>query len=485
MNLLPFTFTTLASRNILVVNQGGEYIILTRQEFDSLINTARQPMQDSLNSRLLSKHLIAEEADNELELQLLATKLRTRKSFLRDFTSLHMIVLTTRCNCFCDYCHASSVDINEKDTDMTWSVAQASVDLIFQSPSHNIKIEFQGGEPLLNWDVLMKCVLYSEELNKSNAGRCHGFVICTNLMLMDEEKLSFCKEHKIDISTSYDGNRYLHDLHRKSRNGTSSHDTFIEKLELTREILGQGAVNALLTITKDHLGVLEETIDSYVKLGFHGVFLRAINPYGFAVNNKSEVSYAIDEFIDSYWKALKYIISLNLSGIDFVEFYTSLLVQRILTPFPTGFVDLQSPSGAGISGVIYDYNGEVYPADEGRMLARMHDKKFLMGHVHKNTYDEIFNGEVINELVKNSCTEALSSCATCAYQLYCGADPIRYYVESKDIRGRRPNSEFCKKNKSIFNHLFQLIEENDEGVMNVLWAWATNKSMKEVCLENN
>lgn len=485
MKLLPFTFRKLPSGNVLVVNQGGEFIILAHAQFDSLMNATREAVPDSLTPLLLSKHFLTHDDDNELELQLLATKLRTRKSFLRDFTSLHMIVLTTRCNCVCDYCHASSVDTYEKGADMTWQVAKASIDLIFQSPSTEIKIEFQGGEPLLNWDVLVKCVLYAEELNKTNNYRCKGFVICTNLMLINEDKLNFCKEHTIDISTSFDGHRTLHDLHRKSRDGSSCYNVFIEKLELTRKILGADSVNALLTITKDHLAVLEETIDSYVKLGFRGVFLRAINPYGYAVNNKNKVSYDIRDFIESYKTALAYIISLNLHGRNFVEFYASLLMQRILTPFPTGFVDLQSPSGAGVSGVIYDYCGEIYPADEARMLARMDDKTFLMGHALKHSYYEIFNGKTINRLVKNSCTETLTSCATCVYQLYCGADPIRYYVESKDIRGKRPLSEFCKKNKSIFDHIFGLIEDNNENVMNVLWAWATNKNVKEVCLEND
>ena len=143
MPLLPFTFKKVASGRILVVNQGGEYLFLNRDEFDSLLNADREPLSDNLFKTFKSRQLIYTK-DKELALNLLAAKLRTRKSFMRDFTSLHMMVLTTRCNCICDYCHASSSDTQTQNSDMTWPAAKAAVDVIFQSPTPDIKIEFQG-----------------------------------------------------------------------------------------------------------------------------------------------------------------------------------------------------------------------------------------------------------------------------------------------------------------------------------------------------
>lgn len=483
MPLLPFTFKKFASGNVLVVNQGGEYTFLSRKEFDALLNIDRVQLAPNLLIKFKSKQLCYTN-DKELSMDLLATKLRTRKSFLKDFTSLHMMVLTARCNCVCNYCHASSSDIVTQNSDMPWHIAKTAIDVIFQSPSSDIKIEFQGGEPLLNWDVLQQSVLYAEKLNKIHNNRCHGFVICTNLMLMDERKLLFCKDHHIDISTSLDGPKSLHDLHRKARNGESSYEQFVSRLFETRAILGDDSCNALLTITKNHLAHLKETIDEYIRLGFNGVFLRAINPYGYAVENMDLVGYPIQDFIEAYKRALDYIININKNGHYFVESYAALLLQRILTPFSTGFVDLQSPSGAGISGVIYDYNGDVYPADEGRMLARMNDKRFLMGNVLTNSFDELFNGKIIHELVHESCLETLPVCATCAYQLYCGADPIRYYVESGNISGQRPESAFCRKNVAIFDYIFMLLEEADDETINVFWSWITHRGLKEIKLED-
>ena len=163
-----------------------------------------------------------------------------------------------------------------------------------------------------------------------------------------------------------------------------------------------------------------------------------------------------------------------------MEYLAALLLTRILTPFSTGFVDLQSPSGAGISGVIYDYNGDVYPADEARMLSRMGDEKFLMGNVFQDDYFEIFKGTVLRDIIENSCVEIIPSCFSCAFQTYCGADPIRNYVDQGDIVGHRPSSNFCKKNMSIIRWLFEKLKENDEIITDVFWSWVTRRPNKRI-----
>ena len=182
---------------------------------------------------------------------------------------------------------------------------------------------------------------------------------------------------------------------------------------------------------------------------------------------------------EAYRDALYYIIELNKNGVFFVESYAALLFQRIMTPYSTGFVDLQSPSGAGISGAIYYYNGDVYPADEARMLATMGDYSFKMGNVYDNSYLEIFTSDVIKKIVANSCVEAMPGCSTCALNPYCGADPIRNYVESHNILGKRYNSDFCKKNKGIIHVILDIIKENDLDTMAVLWSWVFRKPMEE------
>ena len=99
-------------------------------------------------------------------INLMAIKYRTKKQFLYEFTSLHMMVITQRCNQRCTYCHASSIDENsDKIFDMSIETAKKCVDTIFLSPSSYLKIEFQGGEPLLNFNAIKETVLYAKKKN--------------------------------------------------------------------------------------------------------------------------------------------------------------------------------------------------------------------------------------------------------------------------------------------------------------------------------
>lgn len=482
-NLLPFNFKKLDDKHLLI-NQSGEFLILSEKEFAELTENKLNNSSE-IYKTLKAKHFLSDSDEGtKLAIDLLATKLRTRKAFLSEFTALHMVVVTLRCNCKCTYCQVSSVDFNKKEYDMDWNTAKKTMDMIFQSPNPVIKIEFQGGEPLLNWEIIKESVLYAEFLNKF-AKKNLEFIICTNLKEISKEQIEFIKKHNIIISSSLDGLRKHHNLHRKAQDNTSSYDAFINNLKLIRAELGEDCCSALLTITKDNIKDLKEIIDHYVELGFQDIFLRALNPYGNAVKNSDNLNYESAEFVQAYKEALDYIIKLNLQGKMFVESYATLILSRLLTPFSTGFVDLQSPSGAGISGVIYDYNGEVYPADEARMLARMGDKYFCMGNVLTNSYQEIFNGSVIKNIVHNSCVETMPVCVDCVYQQYCGADPVRNYLETKDIVGNRLISGFCYKNKAIIEHLMNLVLEDNKNVMNVFWSWITKRSLKEVQVENS
>ncbi len=480
--ILPFGFKYFDNDTSLLVNQAGEHIFLPKESFKNFCNMQLEK-EDDCYKRLKAKHFLTTPDDKELTLDMLATKLRTRKAFISDFTCLHMIVVTLRCNCLCKYCHASSVDLDTKSYDMDFDTVKKTVNMIFQSPSNNIKIEYQGGEPLLNWEIIKQSVLYAEFLNKF-AKKNLGFVICTNLMRITKEQLNFCKKHNIEISSSLDGAKELHDCNRKSRIFESSYDAFLKNSKTAEKILGKGGVSPLLTITKTNINKLRNVIDEYVKLGFNNVFLRALNPYGNAIKNKESLDYSTEEFVEAYKDVLNYIIELNKSGTNFIECYTTLFLSRILTPFSTGFVDLQSPSGAGISGVIYNYDGKIYPADEARMLSRMGDDYFCMGTVDDD-YKKVFGGDILRNIVDNSCVETMPVCSECVYQQYCGADVIRNYLETKDLMGYRLNSGFCKKNKMILDHIFYLLKQNDEETLDIFWSWITRRNYGDLKLEKN
>jgi len=467
--LMPFLFRSESNDDIFLSAVHGDFYWLNKSVFDSLLGQGK--IQDSnIVQDLLSRQFIS--VDLSQSIDVAATKLRSRKIFLRDFTSLHMLVTTLRCNQHCEYCQVSCEGDDAVRFDMSKQVATRIVDTIFQTPSNCIKIEFQGGEPTLNWDIIPHVIEYAKEINKIHRKKV-DFVVCTNLTTMNAEKFEYLSNHDVCISTSLDGPPPLHDVCRKQRIGTSSHQLFEKNLELGRSIVGYDKIDALMTTSRYSLNKCREIIDEYVRLGFHGIFLRSLNPYGFASEQASVLGYSVQEFIEFYKNCLEYILELNSQGTVFTEYYTALLFKRIMTSQSTGFVDLQSPSGAGISGIIYDYNGDVYPADEGRMLARMGDQRFLMGNVIDHGFKEIFNGYVLREIVENTCLETIPGCSDCVYSPYCGADPIRNYLEYGSLIGKNPGSNFCQKNMAIFDYIFGKIKEKDNFFLNTVWSWIT------------
>jgi His-Xaa-Ser system radical SAM maturase HxsB len=257
---------------------------------------------------------------------------------------------------------------------MCVETAEKALALVFWSPSRGIKIEFQGGEPLLNFPLIRYVIERAEAWNLAEH-RDLQFVIATNLAVINEEMLEFCGDHDIFISTSLDGPSDLHNANRP-RPGNDSYERAIEGISRVRNALGCDRISALMTTTKLSLGRVRDIVDEYVTQGFRGIFLRPMSPYGFAVKTKWIKAYCADERLEFYFAGLDYILELNRSGYDFTEFYAATILAKMLTPFEPGFVDLRSPAGIGIAAIVYNYDGDVYASDESRMLAEMGDKTF-------------------------------------------------------------------------------------------------------------
>lgn len=468
--LLPFRFERFNDNEYLLTNEVGEYLFLQNEDFYRLVKGEMDESCD-LFYDIVSKQ-IATTDDVKDVISMLATKYRTKKSILKDFTTLHMVVPTLRCNSSCIYCQVKRHESSDHSADMTKITAKNIVKCIFESPSPCIKIEFQGGDPATDFDMV-KYIIEEAEWQNLFKKRDLGFVICTNLTLLNEKMVRYLKKHNCLISTSLDGPKDLHDKNRPLQNKELDHHQIFESnLKMVRTIWDDHeSVSALMTTSKYSLGRFKEIVDEYVRLGFNSLFFRALNPYGFAKDYKDKVAYPVEEFVDNFKEGLDYIIELNKKGTFFIEGYSALLLKRMLTPFATGFVDLQSPAGVGIAGAIYDYDGSVYVADEGRMMARFKNYYFRLGNVNENTHQEMFNGEKLQSILKEACTECLPGCAECVFQPYCGADPVRNFSEQGDIVGYRPTNEMCKKNKAIIHYLFELLKKNDPEINKIFWSW--------------
>jgi radical SAM protein with 4Fe4S-binding SPASM domain len=203
------------------------------------------------------------------------------------------------------------------------------------------------------------------------------------------------------------------------------------------------------------------------------MFLRSISPYGFAVRSRESFRYQADDFVAFYKRALARILDLNRAGHPMIEAYAQILLRKMLTPFPTGYVDLQSPGGAVIGAVVYNYDGDVYASDEGRMLAEMGDKSCRLGNVHQDSYESIFAGPLSRTLVEGSCLETIPGCTECAFAPYCGSDPIFNWTTQGDPIGHRPTSAFCAKNMGIIRHLLSTWRTGDQFTRELLVSWAS------------
>ncbi|MBQ8190241.1 MAG: His-Xaa-Ser system radical SAM maturase HxsB [Bacteroidaceae bacterium] len=468
--ILPFRFAHFNEDEYLLTNDVGEYIFLSNSDFDRFINL-KLDTKSELFMDIASKQIATTDKVEDV-VNMLATKFRTKKSILQDFTTLHMVVPTLRCNSSCIYCQVKRHESTDHSADMTKLTAKNIVKTIFESPSPCIKIEFQGGDPSTDFEMV-RYIIEEAEWENLFKKKDLSFVICTNLTLINEKMVKYLKKHNCLISTSLDGPKDLHDKNRPLQDkNLNHHELFERNLRMIRKIWDDNeCVSALMTTSKYSLGRFKDIVDEYIRLGFNSLFFRALNPYGFAKEYKNKVSYSVEEFIDNFKEGLDYIIELNKKGIFFIEGYSALLLKRMLTPFATGFVDLQSPAGVGIAGAIYDYDGSVYVADEGRMMARFKNYYFRLGNVNENTHQEMFNGEKLHSIIHSACTECLPECAECVFQPYCGADPVRNLSEQKDIIGHRPTNEMCKKNKAIIHYLFELIKKNDPNINRVFWSW--------------
>jgi len=464
-HLLPFRFINLTEEKLLLTNLVGEYYLTDRKVLDDLVHH-QLDRENLAYSNLRSRHFLYDE-QTSIAKNLLKIKYRTKFNRLADFTSLHMFVVSLRCEHSCPYCQVSRQSDDKKKYDMSEEVASKSIDLTLRSPSKNIKIEFQGGESLLNFELIKYIV---EEAKSRNVDKNLGFVIATNLAVVTQEILDYCLMHDIHISTSLDGPKSLHNKNRP-RPGKNSYEKTIEGIQLTRDTLGFDKVNALMTTTEASLSMPKEIIDEYLLHNFSGIFLRPLSPYGFAIKTKKFNEYNASRWFEFYKQGLEYIIKLNKEGIRFREFYTSTILKKIFTLSDPGYVDLMSPAGIGIAAVVYNYDGNIFASDESRMLAEMGENKFKMGNVLHDTYKDIFLSDALLDPLEDSFALSVPMCNDCAFENYCGADPVYHYATTNDFVGRKPESDFCYRNMNAFKYIFNRMD-SDKFVEDLFMSWS-------------
>lgn len=459
--LLPFNFIETDGKEVLI-NELGDMLVVGVGSVEKIVK--RLPIDDDLYKSLVANFFITENPLPPL-LDVYASRLKLKKGFMDDGTALHIFVLTLRCNQNCTYCQATSRDENAQRCSMTKEMMANAVTLMFHSPSKHLTMEFQGGEPSLEHDLIKYGIEKAEEINLTEKRKI-TYVLCTNCRNLTSEVLEICKKYNVQISTSLDGPDFIHNTNRGK---ADSYQKTISGINKARNFLGKEKVAALMTTSELSLDYPKEIVDEYVKNGFDGMFLRALNPYGLASENDDWRRYN-NRFIVFYKNALNYIIELNQKGTFFREEYATIILRKILTPYTTGFVDLQSPAGIINSVLIYNYDGYVYASDESRMLAEKGDYTFRLGKL-SDKYEDIIYGEKVRKISKIWSNEVLAGCSNCPIRVYCGADPVRNHSTQGDMYGFRPSSLFCKKNKAIIEYIISLIAHRESEVMPIFKSW--------------
>ena len=470
--LVPFRYREVGG-DYLLTNFLGDWVFITPDEMRSLARgelAAGTPLHD----KLAAKNFIRASIDVAKATDRIAHK----KRFLNYGPNLHIAVVTLRCNETCVYCHASRANMDAVHTDMTPEIGEKVVDLMLQSTSPGVTLEFQGGEPLVNFPVMKHMIEYAIARNRAY-GKDLEFTMVSNLAMMDEEKLAYLIDRKVQICTSIDGPEHVHTKQRVLVGGNSHREAvkWIERINKAYIDIGLDPtlyhVEALLTTTREALKLPREIVDTYLSLGCRAIFLRPIDPFGFAEKTARMVEYDRAAYHEFYRTAVEHILDLNRKGEQVLERYASIFLTKILADEEPNFLDIRSPSGSGIGALAYNYDGKIFSSDEGRMMYETGDPAFQIGDVFSSNYRALMKHETVRALVMASIRETQPDCVNCAYAPYCGVQPEHSYRTQGTIFGRMRESTTCAVHKGIQDFLFSKLRENDPKTTEILRRWTT------------
>lgn len=482
-NTAFFRFKKLPKGDFLITNDYGNFHYLNEKDF---YNFAMWKITSGdLFETLKKKNFIKKNKD---EVQKEIADYRKKNWFLHSGPSLHIVITTLRCNHACRYCHAAVAPESAKEYDMTIETAQKVIQTIFYTKSPVVMIEFQWGESLLNWPVIEYMTIQWKAMAKQ-LNKTLKIALVTNLTLMTEEKFKFIKEQGIEVSTSLDGDKVLHN-HNRTWKGWDSFERvtyWIKRInkeyeELTKKWVGEfNKIWALLTTTKRTLKDPELVINEYLSHGLDGIFLRPLNPYGFAENDLKNLAYSSDEFIEFYEKAFNYILELNKKWIHFRESYATIFLTKILTAVDGNFLDERSPCWACIGQIAYNYDWKIYSCDEWRMMARWWIDLFQMWEVRDSgleTYKEIMASDATRMMVNSSTVDWIPGYNENVYKPYIWVCPINSYKTNGTLTPNHSKDFRIALDYKILDIIFDKLRDEENLKIFETWVWEVRDDIR-------
>ncbi|EOD00666.1 thioether cross-link-forming SCIFF peptide maturase [Caldisalinibacter kiritimatiensis] len=333
------------------------------------------------------------------------------------------------CNLKCEYCFASQGDFQGERLLMPLEVGKKALEFLVENSGNrrNLEVDFFGGEPLMNFDVVKELVYYGRELEKKH-NKNFRFTITTNGVLLNDENIKFINEHMDNVVLSLDGRKEVNDNMRKTINGGGSHDIIVPKFKKLVDERGDKLYYVRGTFTSKNLDFSKDVL--YIRdLGFDIV---SVEP----VVTDPKFDYAIREehlgiILEEYEKLSKEYIRYHKEGkgFQFFHFMTDLnqgpcIIKRV------------AGCGAGSEYVAVTPEGDLYPCHQF-----VGEEEFKMGDI----WNGIQNTE-LRDKFKSANIFTKEGCKDCWARFYCsGGCHANAYHNNGDIK--KPDKIGCEMEK--------------------------------------
>jgi uncharacterized protein len=323
------------------------------------------------------------------------------------------------CNLNCEYCFASQGKYKGERALMSFEVGKRAIDFLIENSGtrKNLEVDFFGGEPLLNWDVVKRIVAYAREIEKAN-GKNFRFTLTTNGVLIDDDVIDFCNREMNNVVLSLDGRREVHDRLRKNYSGQGSYDIIVPKFQKFVKARGDKSYYIRGTFTHNNIDFTNDILHM-ADLGFKELSMEPVvsapgEPYALTESD-------LPVLLEQYEKLAVEMIKRRREGKGFT-FYHYMLD---LTHGPCIYKRI-SGCGSGTEYMAVTPWGELFPCHQF-----VGDSKFSLG----NIWDGVKN-EAVRDEFKCCNAYARPECADCWAKLYCsGGCAANAYHATGNIRG--------------------------------------------------
>ena len=343
----------------------------------------------------------------------IAGKLKEKTAGVVKALCLH---IAHSCNLNCSYCFASQGKYHGERALMSYEVGKRALDFLVENSGtrRNLEVDFFGGEPLLNFDVVKKLVAYARSIEKEK-GKNFRFTLTTNGMLIDKDVIDFANKEMSNVVLSLDGRREVHDRFRVDYQGKGSYDRIVPKFKELVDARGGKNYYMRGTFTHANPDFLED-IKAMLDLGFKEL---SMEPVVCAEGDPSELRGEDIEIVkEQYEKLAELMLERERAGDPFTFYHYMIDLEG----GPCIYKRI-SGCGSGTEYMAVTPGGDLYPCHQF-----VGEEKYKLG----NIYDGVTNKCAQCEFAECN-VYARAECRDCWARLYCsgGCAANAYHATGK------------------------------------------------------